>query len=128
MELQFRALLTSSAAITALVPAARINFGTNRQGAGYPAIVLNTISDIEGIHMNGPDRFYEGRVQVDVYGGTYKAVKDISKAVRTLLHGYRSTNFRLIMSVSARDSREGGSNEADRPYRVSMDFTTAWRA
>lgn len=127
METEFRALLTGSTAITALVPTARINFGSNPQGAGYPAIVLNVVSGTEGLVMNGPNGLFEGRMQVDCYGSTYASPKQVADAVRGLLHGYRDDSFRLIQNVLTRDSREGGSNEADRPYRVGLDFSFAWR-
>jgi hypothetical protein len=127
METEFRALLTGSATITALVPVSRINFGTHPQGAGYPAIVLNVVSGAEGLTMNGTNNLTEGRVQVDCYGATYASPKQISDAIKALLHGYRAAGFRLIQHITTRDSREGGSNEADRPYRVSLDFSFAWR-
>lgn len=128
MEEAFRAILTTDTAVKALIPASRINWGTHPQGAAFPAIVLNVISDAEDYHMNGPNGLFQGRVQVDVYADTYGAAKAASRAVRALLHCYRGGGFRLITHVSTRDSREGGSNEADRPCRVGMDFTTAWRA
>lgn len=127
MEEELRAILLASSGVTALV-AKRVNYGTHPQGTPLPALVLNVISDAEDLHMNGPNGLFQGRVQVDAYGMTYGTVKAVSRAVRAALHCYRGGGFRLITQVSARDSREGGSNEADRPYRVSMDFITAWRA
>lgn len=127
MEEALRTLLTSSAAITAIAPAARINWGVHPQGAGLPALVLNVVSDAEGLTMQGPDGLSEGRVQIDAYAYTYADAKNLSRAVRAVLHGYRSGGFRLVQHVATRDSREGGTNEADRPFRVSMDFTTHWR-
>jgi hypothetical protein len=127
METEIRALLTGSTAITDLVPAARINFGTHPQGAGYPAIVLNVIGGAEGLTMNGTNNLTEGRLQVDCYGVTYASPKQVSDAVKALLHGYRDAAFRIIQHITTRDSREGGSNEADRPYRCSLDFSFAWR-
>ena len=128
MEKAFRAILTTDTAVKALVPASRINWGTHPQGASFPAIVLNVISDAEDYHMSGPNGLFRGRVQADCYGLTYGATKAVSRAVRAALHCYRAGGFLLITHVSTRDSREGGTNEADRPYRVSMDFITAWRA
>lgn len=128
MEEEFRALLTGSAAVTAIVPASRINWGAHPQGAALPGLVLNVIDDAEGLVMNGPNGLFQGRVQVDCYAETYKGSKQLSRVVHALLHGYRGGSFRLVSHDSSRDSREGGSNEATRPYRVSMDFNTAWRA
>ena len=128
MEEALRALLTSSAAVTAIAPAARINWGTHPQGAPLPALVLNVISDAEGLTMQGPDGLSEGRMQADAYAMTYGEAKQLSRAVRAVLHGHSGGGFDLVQHVATRDSREGGSNEAERPFRVSLDFTTAWRA
>lgn len=127
MEEDFRALLLADTAVAALV-GDRIDWGERPQGAGYPALVLNVITNIEGFHMNGRNRLFEGRVQVDCYGLTYGAAKALSRAVISLLHCHRAGRFRLVTHVAMRDSREGGSNEAERPYRVGLDFSTAWKA
>ena len=126
MEKEFRAILAADPAVTALV-GTRIEWGTKAQGSGFPALVLNVISDAEGYHMQGPNNLYEGRVQVDAYGLTYGAAKEVSKAVVAVLHCYRGGGFRLITHVSTRDGQEGGTNEAERPFRVGMDYTTAWK-
>lgn len=127
MEEEFRALLLNTSAITSFT-GTRINFGSHPQGDPLPAIVLNVISEIDDLHMQGADQFPEALVQVDCYAATYKAAKQVSRAVSAVLHGYRGGGFALVRQVGARDSREGGSNEAERPYRVSLDFTTRWRA
>lgn len=126
MEEEFRALLTGNAAVTAIV-GGRINFGAHPQGQPLPAIVLNTVSDIEDYHMNGAGGLSTGRVQVDVYAGTYGAAKIAARAAKAALHFYRGGGFFLITHISSRDTREGGSNEADRPFRVGLDFQTQWR-
>lgn len=128
MEQALRALLTGSAAVTAIAPASRINWGERPQGGALPALILSVVSGAEGLVMNGPNGLLESRVQIDAYGETYADAKVLSRAVIGVLHGFRNTNFRLVMHVSTRDGREGGTNEAERPFRVSMDFTTAWRA
>jgi hypothetical protein len=128
MKIEFKALLTGSAAITALVPAVRINWRSQTQGAGNPYIVLQTISGSEGLTMNGPDGLFEGRVQIDVYGQIIDQVEQISEAVKGVLHGYRGGGFRLIRHVGEREDREGGSNEPERLFRSGLDFTVAWRA
>ena len=127
MEEQLRAILLASSGVTALAPAARINWGAHPQGAALPALVLNVISDAEEYTMTGPDGLSQGRVQVDAYADTYAQAKQLSRAVLAALSGYRGGGFQGVFHVGTRDSREGGSNEADRPFRVSLDFTTHWR-
>ena len=127
MEEAFKDVLTGNATVTALAPAARINWGSRPQGSPLPAVVLNVVSDNEGLTLKGRDGLSVGRVQVDCYGATYTQAKQLSRAVRSALSGYRGGSFRLVEHVATRDSREGGTNEADRPFRVMLDFLTHWR-
>jgi len=78
------------------------------------------------VHMNGTGP-HEGRVQVDCYGMTYSAAKNAGKAVVAALNAYRGGGFLFISHASTRDSREGGTNEAERPYRTGLDFNITWR-
>lgn len=129
MEEDFRAILLAVSGVTSLVGSAGgVNWGAKPQGAGFPAVVLNTISDADGLHHKGADGLFQGRVQVDCYALNYGQAKLLARAVRAALQAYRGGAFRLIAHVSTRDTREGGGNEAERPSRVSMDFTTSWRA
>jgi hypothetical protein len=134
MEEQLRALLLASSGVTALC-GTRIDFGANAQGAAFPRVVMFTIGDAEGHNLQGPDGHSVGRVQVDCYALTYGQSKQLSRAVRAVLDGH-STNrlqaalsgggggFQGVFLAGSRDTREGGTNEADRPFRVSLDFIT----
>lgn len=124
MEEAFRAILTASSDTG--LSADAINFGAHPQGYPLPAIVLMTISDAAGLHMKGTDGLSDGRVQVDCYATSYGETKRLARSVRLLLHGYRGGGFQLIQHVGSNDTREGGSNEADRPFRVSADFLIKW--
>jgi len=121
MEEELRALLLADSGVSSHV-GSRVNFGTHPQGQPRPAIVLNTISDAEGYTLSGPNGVTQARVQADCYADTYGAAKLLSRAVRALLSGYSGGSFQGVFHVGTRDGREGGSNEAERPYRVSMDF------
>jgi len=125
MEQSFRAILLASSGVAALV-GTRINWGAHPQGQPLPAVVLTGISENDTHHMTGPTRLYEARVQVDCYADTYSGAKALSRAILTVLDGYKGGVFQGIFSAGARDMREGGTNEAARPYRVSMDFMTHW--
>lgn len=126
METGFRALLTSSAEVSALAPADRIVWGMLGQGKALPAAVLNAVSNNQGMTQQGPDGLWQGRVQVDCYGLTYAAAKELADAVIKILNGYRDANFRLIVFDARRDHNETGAT--DRPHRISLDFLTNWRA
>jgi hypothetical protein len=124
MEEAFRALLMASTSVTAITP--RISFGEIPQGSVLPAIVLQTISNVNTHHMQGPTRLYQARLQVDCYATSYGSAKGLSRAVLAALDGYKGGRFQGIFHEGSRDEREGGSNEVTRPYRVSMDFMTQW--
>ncbi|WP_322889309.1 MULTISPECIES: tail completion protein gp17 [unclassified Yoonia] len=123
MEESILAILAASAAVTDMA-GDRINFGANVQGARYPRIVMFTIDDAEGHNLDGPDGHSVGRVQVDCYALSYGEAKLLSRAVRAVLDGYAGDGFQGVFHALSRDTREGGSNEAERPYRVSLDFIT----
>jgi len=125
MEEEFRGLLKATAALTAIV-GQRIDYGERPQGQQMPDVLLNVVSGFEGIHMNGTGPF-EGRIQVDCYGLTYSDAKRAARAVVDALNFYRGGGFMIITHLSTRDTREGGSNDADRSYRTGMDFNIIWR-
>lgn len=126
MEEAFRAILMASASVTVLT-GTRINWGAHPQGQPLPAIVLTVVDDGEGHTYLGPDGLSRGRVQVDCYGSTYMDAKAVARAVRTVLDGYRGGSFSGVFHAASRESREGGTDEADRPFRCSLDFMTNWR-
>lgn len=126
MEEELRTLLLANTAIAALV-GVRIDWGARPQGQPLPAMVLNTIFAAEGYRLAGVDGLHRARVQIDCYGASYSSAKLLSRAVIEALSGYRGGGFRGVFHVGTRDRREGGSNEADRPFHVSLDFTTHWR-
>lgn len=125
MEEQIRAALLASSGVTALA-STRVNFGSHPQGEALPGLVLNTVSDFSEHTLSGPDGPPEARVQIDCYAMTYGAAKQLSRAVRAALDGYSGGAIQGAFLSNARDGREGGTNEAERPFRVSMDFTVRY--
>lgn len=126
MEEDFRALLLASGAVTAIC-GTRINFGAHPQGQSFPAIVLNTASDLSGHTLDGPESGSDAIAQVDCYGVTYGAAKGLARAVRAAVDGYKGGNIEAVFFRGSRDGREGGANEAERLYRVSQDFTVRYQ-
>ena len=121
MEEAIRALLLADSGVSGLA-GSRVNFGTHPQGEPFPAIVLNTVSDADDYTLQGPSGATQARIQADCYATTYGGAKLLSRAVRSLLSGYQGGSLQGVFLAGSRDGREGGSNEAARPYRVSMDF------
>lgn len=127
MEELIRDRLLATSGVTTLV-GSRVDWGGNPQGSQNPRICLWTISDFEGLVLEGPDGFSQGRVQVDCYAVTYAAAKNLSRAVRSALDGYAGGGLQLVRLIGTRDSREGGTNEAERLFRVSLDFATFYNS
>lgn len=126
MEEELRARLLASGPVTAIC-SDRVNWGAHPQGQPLPALVLAIVSDARGLTYSGPDGLHQARVQIDAYAPGYMAAKSLARAVRAALEGYRGGGFRGVFLDTVRDGREGGTNEADRPFRISMDFQTHWR-
>ena len=127
MEEALRTLLLGTSAVTAIC-STNIHFGEREQGTSFPHIVMNTIDDAEGHYLKeDPDGLSQGRVQIDCYAMTYGRAKVLARAVRAAVDGYKGGNFSGIFVDAMRDFREGGSNEAERPFRVSVDILTNWR-
>ena len=133
MEEALRALLLANSALMALITSDGVAFGDAPQNRSYPLVTLMTVSGAQGQTMKGPDGLFQGRVQVDCLATTMLAAKQLARAVVTALDGHRSSagsgaRFVGIFHDSTRDGREGGTNEADRPFRTSLDFLVNWRA
>lgn len=126
MQQDFRALLTGSAEVAALAPAQAIAWGAPMQGTRPPAIALHLIDNADGMTMQGPNGLWQGRVQVDVYALSYGETRAVADAVIAALHGFRGGGFRGIFLAQQRDHHETGA--VDRPFRISIDFMTHWRA
>lgn len=121
MEEQLRAVLLASAPVDALVDG-RINWTEHPQGKPYPAIVLHGISDVEETTLDGPAGISDARVQVDCFGYSFGEAKQLSRAVRRLLSGYRAPPLQGVIFLNSRDGRAGEAVGADRIYAVSLDF------
>lgn len=126
MEEELRALLVTAPAVTALVPATAINWGEIPQGTRPPAIALHLIDNADGMTLQGPDGLWQGRVQIDAYALTFAGATMIARALRDRLHGYKGGGFRLISLAQQRSNQDRGA--LDRPFWISIDFMTHWRA
>lgn len=126
MQEALRNLLQADANVSALV-ASRINWGSRPQGKALPAIVMYLIDDISGHTQSGPEALSVARVQINCHGANYPQAMELAGAVRLALDGYRGGVFQGIFLTLSRDSREGGTNEADRPFLRQLDFIVNWR-
>ena len=125
MQNAFRAILKGAQTVTDIC-GERIDWGARLQGDSYPAIAMHLIGDTAGHTLAGSDGLWRGRVQIDCFATDYADAAALAKAVGKVLDGYRQDGFRGIFLDAKRDNTERGSNEADRPFRVTMDFLTKW--
>lgn len=133
LEDDLRGLLLAAAAGGAvLTPAVQVNWGVHPQGVALPGVVLTLVAGGEGIAQDGPTGLEQVQVQIDAYAGTAGVAAALAREIRTVLHGFRGNGatgfFEGIFLTATRSGREGGSNEAERPFRQSMDFDVNWRA
>jgi hypothetical protein len=122
MEIELRALLLADSGVSGLVGRG-VNWGEQPQHQGFPSIVLHLIGGGEGYTLDGADGVNRGRVQVDCYALEYEDAKAVSEAVNDVLSGYSGGGFQGIFAAGVRADRIGGSNEAESPFRRSLDFT-----
>lgn len=123
MEELIRARLLAAPAVAALC-GLRVNWAEHPQGAGWPGVILYRVSGAEGATLKGPDGLEIARLQADCVALTYAQAVALSRAVVAALNGWREGEMRAVIHAATRDGREGGSNEAERPFRISLDFTT----
>jgi hypothetical protein len=122
MESSLRALLTSYAPLTAIVPAARIVWNHLPQATVRPAIVLFKISGAEGVTMAGPDGLAGTTVQIDVQATGVTEMWAIRDLLIARLHGHKDATFRGIFLQNERQTNEtltGGTLI----HRASLDFS-----
>ncbi|KQI66966.1 hypothetical protein AN189_18090 [Loktanella sp. 3ANDIMAR09] len=125
MEEELRALLLGDAGVAGFV-GRRVNFVRHPQGLPFPAIVLNVVGSIEPVDMDGAIGAGTGRVQVDCYADDFTDAKHLSRAVLALLNGYDGQRLMSLAHAGSRDGSEAGAAGATGPFRVSMDFLTAF--
>jgi hypothetical protein len=133
MEEALVALLTGAAgAGITLLPDAPVNWIVHPQGVALPGVVLNLVSDPQGYTQDGENGLRQARVQIDAYALDASEAIRLGREVRQVLSGHRGAAtggfFEGIFLTNARSSREGGTNEAERPFRLGLDFDVNWRA
>lgn len=91
MDEALRDLLLGHAPISDVV-GRRADWGVRPQGDALPAITLQRISGIPQMNLSGPAGWSRDRIQIECWGRTYKAAKDLALLIAGdggLLVGYR---------------------------------------
>ncbi|MGB3349740.1 MAG: DUF3168 domain-containing protein [Brucella anthropi] len=122
MEEQLTALLLNAAGLTAHVPAANMHWVRAPQGTKPTYLVMQVISGDPDYHMQGPSGYAVHRLQIDIYGLTYTAVKGAKDALVQLLSGHKGGIFQGIFVDSERDLPAMDAGEVSALFRKSIDF------
>lgn len=108
-----------------------VSWDEHPQGVGLPGIVMHHVSGGQGYTQDGPDGLTRASVQIDLFSLSQATAEYGATALIAALSGYRGAGatgfFEGIFLTATRSGREGGTNEAERPYRQSMDFDVNWR-
>jgi hypothetical protein len=132
IEYAIRKLLLNDPAVAALV-GVRVHYNVAPQPAASPYLVIQKISrtDLARTISGGSSNLIQPRLQLDGYASNYTAAKNIEKAVRRLLDGYRNTvaldgsptESVRIASCSFDNAIDIYEDEVDpKLHRVSMDY------
>ncbi len=125
MEELITARLLADVAVSGLV-GTRIYPMRRQQNSALPALVLTRISGERQYDDEGAIGMVNARLQVDCWSEDYTGAKTLARAVRDSLGGYSGTNegagIHFVTLDGERDLDEGGSNQAEYLYRVSLDF------
>lgn len=122
-------LLASNAAVAALA-GARIYAGYAPQHADYPRITYRIISSLRYVDMLGPRGLAHPRVQLDMWSYSKPNSRDLARAVRETLDGYRGDLAdevaQLIQLIDEFESEEPPSDATEKAiYRVRHDYMLA---
>ena len=118
-----RARLLANGLVTGAV-GTRIDWGQRPQGAAYPAIVLQTISDPRPAHLKDYEATRSTLIQLDVYALTYSSAISIARAAIAVLKVPTTISGKVFGPAfvdGQRDSVEpSGTTNI---YRHSVDFS-----
>lgn len=122
--------LQLNAALTALVgtrmyPMA-LPDATTSTPSTFPALTYQLIDEPVAITHDGQNT-YKARVQVDVYGETYKTARGAADAVHAALHGYRGSWSGFMIGNALRKRKADLYDPETGLERVSMDYVIGYR-
>lgn len=123
MEELLRAALLANSSLTTLV-GTRVTWLERPQGAALPAVTLQIVATARSYTMQGPVDLVPYTVQIDVWGGTYRSMKETSRAVIQALHTMKAAPLQAFV-----DSEDETFERQDGPdptgsttfYRTRLD-------
>ena len=91
-----------------------------------PYIVMHRVSGNRDYHLDGPSRYVQSRVQVDVYDETYGGAKAVARAVRDAVSGFAGVlsgvQIQRITIESERDLPADDAGDITKLFRTSLDL------
>lgn len=122
MEESLRTLLLGTAGVTAIA-GTRIDWGISPQGAALPRLVLTEVGAQADTVHSGPSGLRETRVQIDCWAATFKAAKQLARAVEAALIGRRFTQGTTKFSGAFLDASRSFTDtvNGDPLFRTSLD-------
>ena len=129
MEEAIRTLLLGTAALTARV-SQRIDWGVRSQGSTLPALTLFLVSGVPQMTFSGPSGWSRDRIQIDAWGRTFLAARDLADILADpeggLLVGLRRDLPGLRLRTFVIGRRSDTDTDASGPvHRTSLDVM-AW--
>jgi len=127
IEDDLRQLLANTPAISAIVPPAQVYPAYIKSDAVYPAISITTVGSTRTRSFENAVIIMK-RIQVDCWGPTFVAVKNLETLLTNLLDGFTgyfvSGSFRVILCEASTviDSWESNSSV----YRVMIQFEISY--
>lgn len=123
-----RGILTANSTITAVV-VDRVWPVEKVQGKPNPAIVITLISEEDGRHLGGSDRYPLARFVVDCLGDTFPSADALGDAVNAALIDYRGTVGGVAVDdVAADDLDFFDRGEQGDTWRRRLGFRIRYRA
>jgi len=83
----FRDHLITSAPIAALI-VARVYTPILPAKPTYPAVQLQLISDVDGLHLRGPNGLHTVRIQADAWATTRDGARALGRLIRQRVNGF----------------------------------------
>lgn len=109
-------------ALMAGIAGGRVHWVRAPQGAPRPYVVLSLVSSPQLYTMQGQGSLTQTRVQADVYAETYSTARTVSRAIISLLSGYRGGRFQGVFIDSERDLPAADAGDVSQLFRVSLDL------
>lgn len=131
MEEALRGKLLATAALTALVDR-RIDWGVRPTGADLPSVSLFEVTGVPRMTMSAPSGWTRSRVQIDAWGRTYKAARDVVDTIGApqvgALVGLRDTVSGVRLRTFIIGRRTDSDTDDHGPlYRTALDVLV-WHA